>query len=74
MKKEFEILNLAALARRLLKSRHWFYQRLNGNLVNGKRAAFSPEDRERIAAALRGIQAEVGELAAGFEDVKKVEK
>lgn len=62
-KQDFEIINVAALARRLGRRRHWFYQRLNGNIVNGKPAAFTDADLASIAAELRKIQAEIGALA-----------
>ncbi len=62
-KQDFEIINVAALARRLSRSRHWFYQRLNGNTVNGKPAAFTDAELASIAAELQKIQAEIGALS-----------
>ncbi len=62
-KQDFEIINVAALARRLSRSRHWFYQRLNGNTVNGKPAAFTDAERSSIAAELQKIQAEIVALS-----------
>jgi len=62
-KQDFEIINVAALARRLSRSRHWFYQRLNGNTVNGKPAAFTDSERASIAAELQKIQAEIVALS-----------
>ncbi len=34
------------------KSTSWFYQRLNGNLVNGKPAGFTPEELNTLSVAL----------------------
>ncbi len=67
---KFNVINVAALARRIGRSRSWFYQRLNGTTVSGKTATFSLEDRQRIAAALLEISAEAAGLAAEF-DAKK---
>ena len=73
-KQNFEIINVAALARRLSRSRHWFYQRLNGNIVNGKPAAFTDAEQANIAAELQKIQAEIGALADKIAAEKKLEK
>ena len=37
------------------KTPQWFYQRLNGNIVNGKKASFSEEELEIVAKALKDI-------------------
>jgi hypothetical protein len=37
------------------KSPNWFYQRMNGNRVNGKTAKFSPEDIETLNFAIHDI-------------------
>ena len=34
------------------KSRQWLYQRINGNLVNGKPADFTPEELKTLSLAL----------------------
>lgn len=34
------------------KSRSWLYQRLNGNIIHGKPATFTPEERQTLAKAL----------------------
>ena len=34
------------------KSRSWLYQRINGLIVNGKPAQFTPEERKKLADAL----------------------
>lgn len=37
------------------KSRTWLYQRLNNNLVNGKPAQFTKEEKETFAKALKDM-------------------
>ena len=37
------------------KTPQWFYQRLNGNIVNGKQAAFSTEELKKLTFALEDI-------------------
>jgi len=37
------------------KSRTWLYQRLNGNIVNGKPARFTKEEKETFAKALEDM-------------------
>jgi len=61
---KFKSINLAELARRMGKSRQWLYQRLNRNLVNGKPARFTPEERALFLEKI-GIWAE--ELGAEIE-------
>jgi hypothetical protein len=34
------------------KTRHWLYQRINGNLVNGKPVDFTPEELDTLSVAL----------------------
>ncbi|MDR1153314.1 MAG: DUF5053 domain-containing protein [Bacteroidales bacterium] len=37
------------------KTRQWLYQRLNGNMVNGKPARFTPDERQKLSEALADI-------------------
>lgn len=41
------------------KSRNWLYQRINGNIVNGKPAAFTEEEKLKLKQALKDIAAEI---------------
>lgn len=34
------------------KTRQWFYQRVNGNIVNGKSADFTPDELNTLSIAL----------------------
>lgn len=51
-----EAISLSYVAKKYFgKSRNWLYQRLNGNLVNGKPACFTSAEREQFLAALEDI-------------------
>jgi hypothetical protein len=51
-----EIINLSAVARQCFgKSRTWLYQRLNGNIVNGKPAYFTRAERKQLLDFLHGL-------------------
>lgn len=45
------------------KTRPWFYQRLNGNVVGGKRVHFSLEEIEKLRSALRDISSQISLVA-----------
>lgn len=58
------VLNGAYIARRFFgKSRYWFSKKLNHNLNNGKPDDFTPEERKKLANALRTLSFELDELA-----------
>lgn len=44
------------------KSRQWLYQRLNGNIVNGKPAQFTDEEINILNTALQEISKKIGSL------------
>lgn len=48
------------------KSRAWLMQKVNGNKVNGKKAAFSEEEREKFRAALLDISDKLTAAAHNF--------
>ena len=51
-----EIINLAYIARHYFgKTRQWLYQRLKGQMVNGKPAAFTPSEKAVFIGALDDI-------------------
>lgn len=51
-----EVVNLAYIARHYFgKTRQWLYQRLKGQMVNGKPATFSPKEEETFIKALNEI-------------------
>lgn len=55
-----ETINRAYIAERFFnRSRAWFTQRLNNNLVNGKPASFTPDELLRLRTALKIIASEI---------------
>jgi hypothetical protein len=46
------------------KSPQWFYQRLNGNDVNGRRAHFTDDELKTLASALNDISARIHKSVA----------
>ncbi|GHT39258.1 hypothetical protein FACS189437_02080 [Bacteroidia bacterium] len=59
-----EIIPLAYIARNYFKkSKNWLYQRLNGNVVNGKPANFSPSEIQTLHVALSDISNKIGSIA-----------
>ncbi len=51
-----EAVNLAYIARHYFgKTRQWLYQRLKGQIVNGKPATFTPSEEETFVKALNEI-------------------
>lgn len=45
------------------KSRSWLYQRINGALVNGKPAQFTPEEQQQLSNALLDISQRIKDTA-----------
>lgn len=51
-----EVVNLAYIARKYFgKTRQWLYQRLKGQIVNGKPATFTPSEEATFMNALNEI-------------------
>lgn len=48
------------------KSRAWLMQKINGNTVNGKRAAFTDEERRKFRDALQDISRQLSIAARAF--------
>lgn len=56
----YDALNLAHIARTYFdKSRAWLYHRINGNIVNGKPARFTPEEEKEFYRALDDIRRQI---------------
>ena len=50
------IISLSYISKKYFgKTRQWLYQRLNGNMVNGKRAKFTDDERKILSKALDEI-------------------
>lgn len=64
MQEVLPILSVSYLAKHYFgKSTSWFYQRLNGNKVNGKIASFTREEIAILNEALQDISKKVGALS-----------
>lgn len=48
------------------KSRGWLMQKVNGNTVNGKQAAFTEDERRQFRAALQDISKQLSLAALAF--------
>lgn len=58
-------ISVSALAKTYFKrSPQWFYQRLNGSVVNGKRVKFNPTELKTLSDALLDIGKRVSQAAA----------
>ncbi len=56
----FDTINCAYIAERFFtRSRAWFIQRLNNNIVNGKPVSFTPDELLRLRTALKVIASEI---------------
>lgn len=59
--------SVTALAKEYFgKSASWFYQRLNGNLVHGKAAAFTDAELNTLADALKDVAGKLNKAASAF--------
>lgn len=64
MQEVLPILSVSYLAKHYFgKSTSWFYQRLNGNKVNGKIVSFTREEIAILNEALQDISKKVGTLS-----------
>ena len=59
-----EILPLSYISKKYFnKTRQWLYQRINGNIVNGKLAKFTESEIETFNYALQDISRRIGATA-----------
>lgn len=58
-----EFVSLSYIAKNYFqKSKEWLYQRINGNLVNGKPAQFTAEEIESLNNALQDLSKKLGSV------------
>lgn len=48
------------------KSRAWLMQKVNGNMVNGKRAALTPAESQQMREALQDLSEKLSKVALAF--------
>lgn len=62
-----EIVSLSWIAKKYFgKTKNWLYQRINGNIVNGKPCRFTNEEIETFNHALKDISKKTGSLSISY--------
>lgn len=62
-----EAVSLSYIAKNYFgKSRAWLMQKVNGNTVNGKRAAFTPSESQQMREALLDLSQKLSKAALAF--------
>lgn len=62
-----EIISLSWIAKKYFgKTKNWLYQRINGNIVNGKPCRFTNEELETFNHALKDISQKIGSLSISY--------
>ena len=63
LKEASEIVSLSYIAKTYFgKKKEWLYQRINGNIINGKPAAFTEDQKKQLNAAFRDISKKIGSV------------
>ncbi|GHV29922.1 hypothetical protein FACS1894177_01630 [Bacteroidia bacterium] len=64
LKEISEIVSISYIAKKYFnKNRSWIYQKINGNLKNGKPAKFSPSEISTFNFALQDVSKKIGSIA-----------
>lgn len=62
-----EMISLSFIARKYFgKTKEWLYQRINGNVVNGKPCRFTREELDKFNYALKDISEKIGSLRLSY--------
>ena len=62
-----EAISLSYIAKTYFgKSRGWLMQKVNGNTVNGKKAAFTPSESQQMREALQDLSQKLSQAALAF--------
>ena len=62
-----EAISFSYIAKRYFgKSRGWLMQKINGNTINGKRAAFTPDESQKFRDALIDLSNQLSHAAKSF--------
>lgn len=65
-----DVLNCAAISERFFnRSRAWFIQRLNNNIVNGKAVSFTPEELLILRSALKILASEIVDFTTHIPNI-----
>lgn len=56
-------ISISAIAKKYFgKSKEWFYQKMNSNIVNGKPAQFSEEEIRTLNTAMQDLSKKIGSI------------
>lgn len=67
LKSILPIISISYIAKQYFnKSKDWLYQRINGNIVNGKPAQFNEKEIELLNHALQDISKKIGSVRASL--------
>ena len=65
-----DTLNCAAISERFFnRSRAWFIQRLNNNIVNGKPVSFTPEELLKLRTSLKVLASEITQFTSNIPNI-----
>lgn len=65
-----DTLNCAAISERFFnRSRAWFIQRLNNNMVNGKPVSFTPKELLKLRTSLKVIASEITQFTSNIPNI-----
>ena len=65
-----DAINCAAISERFFnRSRAWFTQRLNNNIVNGKPASFTPDELLKLRTALKVLTSEITDFTSNIPNI-----
>ncbi|MDE6536517.1 MAG: DUF5053 domain-containing protein [Muribaculaceae bacterium] len=65
-----DTLNCAAISERFFnRSRAWFIQRLNNNIVNGKPVSFTPEELLKLRTSLKVLASEITQFTTNIPNL-----
>ncbi|MFT3946878.1 MAG: DUF5053 domain-containing protein [Agriterribacter sp.] len=68
-----DIISLSSIAQNYFgKTRGWLYQRINGNIVNGKPSKFTDAELDTLAKALNEISAKTGKAAKSISSLSVI--
>ncbi len=63
LKNSVDVLPMSYIAENYFhRSRQWLYQRINGNIVNGKPAKFTAEEKKIFNRAVKDISKKIGAI------------
>ncbi|HRN56796.1 MAG TPA: DUF5053 domain-containing protein [Agriterribacter sp.] len=63
LKEVSEIVSLSYIAKKYFKKKkEWLYHRINGNIINGKPASFTEDQKKQLNAAFKDVSKKIGSV------------